>query len=348
MNFGFKKILNMEKEQVLGLDIGASSVKIVQLQKDESGYKVVAAGCVDIDRIDEQKGDINVVRAILSCLKESSATAPLAVCSINGPEVAVRTFKFPSLPAEEVFGAVMLEAAQVCPFNINESVVDYQLIANGQDTIKGILVASTERLIGKKKWFAQEASLRTALMDVDGLALLNCLKEFGGIQSGRTAAVLNVGFSCTTLAIIGENNLPIIRDIAYAGGDIIGKIADQTNKEPEYVKAFLSDANDTKHDYPEFEESLSRASLRLIDEVSETLRYYKASEKFVINDIYLCGGFAMVDKFAQLLAAQISANIILWNPFEEIKDKNSRQFKDLLEKKGPAMAVAAGLALRAI
>jgi type IV pilus assembly protein PilM len=347
MKFGFKKLLEINNGQLLGLDIGSSAVKIVQLQKGAEGFSVAAAGIVGIDKkvSDEFASDLNIIRAVRSCVKDSNAQAQMAICGVCGSEVAVRTFKFPVLPREEVAGAVALEAAQVCPFNVNDSMVDYQLIENGQDTLKGILVAATDKLVKKKKWFAEEASLTTVLMDVDGLALLNLLRQFGKVQSGRTAAVLNVGFTYTTLAIIGENNLPFIRDITYGGNDIIAKIAERTNKQPDYVKAVLEDSENQRQACEEFDESLTHSSQRLVDEVSETIRYYAANEKFVIKDIYLCGGFALVKKLEQLLNSQINAGVVVWNPFENIKSQTPL-LEGFLHKKGPALAVAAGLALR--
>ena len=351
MKLSLKKLFDIGKEQLLGLDIGSSAVKIVQLQKNNgAGFTVTAAGLVEIDKkaSDNADADINVIRAIRSCFNSSNAHTQLAVCSVCGPEVAIRTFKFPSLPADEVAGAVMLEAAQVCPFNVNDSAVDYQLIENGQNMLSGVLAASTDKLVTKKKWLAEEASLKTALVDVDGLALLNCLQYLGKVEPGSTAVVLNIGFTHSTLAIIGEDNLPFVRDIAYAGNDIITRIAEKTNKQPDYVRAVLTDSENRQPFTAELADNLALASQRLIDEVSETIRYYTANAKFVIKDIYLCGGFALVKEFVQLLNSQINANIVVWNPFDDIKFQPVPRLDELLRKKGPALAVAAGLALRSV
>jgi len=351
MKLSLKKLFDIGNEQLLGLDIGSSAVKIVQLQKNSgAGFTVTAAGLVEINKkaSDNADADINIIRAIRSCFNSSNAHAQLAVCSVCGPEVAIRTFKFPPLPADEVAGAVMLEAAQVCPFNVNDSAVDYQLIEDGQNMLSGVLAASTDKLVKKKKWLAEEASLKTALVDVDGLALLNCLQYLGKVEPGSTAVVLNIGFTHSTLAIIGEDNLPFVRDIAYAGNDIITRIAEKTNKQPDYVRAVLTDSENRQPFTAELADNLALASQRLIDEVSETIRYYTANAKFVIKNIYLCGGFALVKEFVQLLNSQIDANIVVWNPFDDIKFQPVPRLDELLRKKGPALAVAAGLALRSV
>src|SRR4030042_1340332 len=133
MKLDWRRLLSLEDTQVIGLDIGSSAVRLVQMRKDEAGYVVTAAGMTEIvngtESHPEQK-ETNTIKAIADCLRSSGIQTRLAVCGVCGPEVAVRYFKFPSLPPEEVQGAVSLEATQVCPFNIDDSTVDYQLISN--------------------------------------------------------------------------------------------------------------------------------------------------------------------------------------------------------------------------
>ncbi len=350
MNFNWKQLIEINNEEVVGLDIGSFSVKMIQLQKNDGGFSIVAAGKADIDcppsEEDVEGHDKAAVRAINECFKTANSGAQLAICSLCGPEVAVRPFKFPSLPPEEMQGAIMLEAAQVCPFNFSDSVVDHQLLSTGSEGMKGVLVAATDRLIRKKQSLAEQAGLKTALVDVDGLALLNCLKEWSNVGQGKIAAALNVGSSYTTLAIIGADNLPFIRDIAYAGRTIIEKLAASIAVEPLELQKMFASGQIAQDLRPKIAENLSIACQRLIDDISETLRYYAANEKTFVEEIYLCGGFSIVEGFADLLKTRFTAEVKLWNPFENISERIAPHCRDFLKKEGPAMAVAAGLAIR--
>jgi hypothetical protein len=78
----------------------------------------------------------------------------MAVCGVSGPEVAVRDFEFPPLSAEDIDAAVQLEASQVCPFNAADSAVDYHLMPNGDNKIRGVLVAATNTLTSIQVSFA--------------------------------------------------------------------------------------------------------------------------------------------------------------------------------------------------
>ena len=353
MDLGWKRSfkLELEKREVLGLDIGSSAVKLIQLHKDDAGYAVTAAGIIDIaaSEDDANRREINTVGAICKCLESTGIQTRLAVCSVCGPEVAVRDFQFPSLQPEEIEGAILLEAGQVCPFNVNDSAVDYQLIADGDDKTSGALVAATNKLIKRKRQLAEEAALNCVLMDVDGLALLNCLSECEKPEVGRTTAILNVGSCYTNLAIMGDKTLPFVRDMAYAGNDIIKQIATENNLSMGAVGKILCNGESPDHPQLQLADSLARACQKLIVDVSETLRYYTAQEKSsVVDKIFVCGGFALVKGLVELLDSEFPMTVLLWNPFDAMRCDADLRFREIFEKNGPAMAVAAGLAMRSI
>ncbi len=347
----WKRLLDIEQQQVLGLDIGSFTVRIVQMRKDAAGYVITAAGIAEIangtGNNHGQKG-ANIVKAISECLRSAGVQTRLAVCSVCGPEVAVRYFKFPLLPPEEVRGAVMLEAAQVCPFNIDDSAVDYQLVPDGQNNVCGVLVAATNKVIERKRQLAREASLNCVLMDVDGLALLNCFSEYEKAEAGRTTAILNIGSFSTTLAIMGANALPFIRDISSTGGAIVRDIAAEKGISVEAVtKALLGSGNPAGPGI-ELGDSLDKACQKLIVDVTETLRYYTAQEKSAnVEKIFVCG-VAPIKGLVELLDSRLPARTVLWNPFDKASCDGDQNCRDVLKKNGPAMVVAAGLAMRSI
>jgi type IV pilus assembly protein PilM len=351
IDLNWKKLVNINQYEIMGLDVGSSIVKAVQLKKDDQGYKVVAAGIAPINagtEDGEYNEEANTIRAINRCLKSAGIKTKLAVSGVYGPEVVVRDFKFPSLMPEEIESAIMLEAAQVCPFNVDDSIVDYQLTPNGKDSTCGILVAATNSLVERKKRFIGSASLNNVLMDVEGLALLNCLEGCEKSETRRTKAVLNVGNSFTTLAIIGDSSLPFIRDIAYAGNDIVKKLADKNNVSVEAVRAALPGEGSADTDL-NISASLAQACHQLVVDVNETLRYYSTQEKSdVVKEIFLCGGFAPVKGFVELLDEQLSPKVVLWNPLDKMRCNAGQECRDIIQKNGHALAVAAGFAMRSV
>jgi type IV pilus assembly protein PilM len=237
------------------------------------------------------------------------------------------------MTSEEISGAVALEAAQVCPFSIDDSAVDYMLVPNGEDAVSGIFVAATNKLIERKTRIVRDASLNCVLLDVDGLAILNCFTQCEKIEKGQVIVILNVGDSFATLVIINDNNLPFVRDIVYAGSDIIEQIAAERSFSPQFVAEILACADVASSPRADLGDSLNRACQKLITDVADTLRYYTAQEKTAaVDKILLCGGFALTKGFAEMLAARLPAKIVLWNPFEKMNSQVGKRCEDMLRK----------------
>jgi len=347
----WERVLKLNQSQVAGLDVGSSSVRMVQLEKGQDGYTVIAADIVEIRRDNKDKASVeaDVVNAIRQCMKTSKVRTRKVVCGLSGPEVAVRPFSLPQLGSNELEGAIMIEAAQVCPFNIEDGVVDCQL-ASDQDTAKGILVAATNDVIRRKTHAAQKASLDCVLMDVDGLALLNCFNEHRNGGNGEpTAAILDVGASSTTLAVICDTGLPFVRNMPYAGNEIIAQVARDNNVSTDVVRRELYAGGKILLEPEKLRASLEGACEKLINDVTETLRYHTAQQKSsFIEEVLVCGGFALVEGFVEILDERLTVKASVWNPFETMNCSVGRHCLDVVQKKGPAMAVAAGLAMRSV
>lgn len=347
-----KRSINLKKDMILGLDIGSSAVKIVALRQTDEGFSATGIGIREIaaSQDDNHRSRKNTILAIRECIEQVKTKTKMVVCGVSGPEVAVRDFEFPPLSPEDIEAAVQLEASQVCPFSAADSAVDYHLIPNGDNKTRGILVAATNNLITSKVQLAKEARLNCILVDVDGLALLNCFNSLahGNNQSeaDQTVAILNVGGSHATLAIMDKKGWPFIRDITYAGDDILAQIAAKKDVSVEVMKNILS--GDSIADEPELYDSFEKACRKLIADVSETLRYYSAQSTSNVNKLFVCGGFALARGFVELLNSHLGAEAVLWNPFNSIQCDSNQKFEDILSRTGPAMAVAAGLAMRSI
>jgi len=348
-------MFGLRRHEIIGVDIGSFAVKIVQLRKASNNWVVTAAGIVDIsEKGTDNPGrkETNTARAIHNCMRLTGIKSKLAVCGVGGAEVAVRNFEFPIIPEEQTERAIMLEAKQVCPFNTDQIAVDYRLIPDGNGKTRGYLVVATDRLVKGIVRLAGRAHLNCALMDVEGLALLNCFNELEKPGKNHGTAILNIGSHNTTLAVEGDGGWPFIRNLSYAGDSIIEGIAAENDMTPDAVKAIF--AGDPKEITANIQESFERACNRLINDITKTVRYYGAQGRSSdIQKILVCGGFALFGKLVKILDGSLPMEIKLWNPFEKMRchvGRNHRGVlvKSILRKNGPAMAVAAGLAMRAI
>ncbi len=345
----WKRLLKLELEPTFGLDIGSLSVKLLQLQRDANGFSVGAIAMAEVSTngsLDEKQAQLNIVRAIRECLQLTGIESRFAICGLSGPEVAVRDFKFPVLTPQELSNAVTLEAGQACPFNISECVVDHQILSSTPEGISGVLVAATQKLVNDKMRFTAGAGVQTVLMDIDGLALLNCFRQMRNRSQQQTITILNIGSSCATLAILGNDNSVFVRDIQHAGDSIIAEVANAKSLSRQCVSQILIAEGCNS---PQLEpQIIQKGCQKLVNDINDTLRFYTAQQKNAyIDKIYVCGGFALVKGFVDFLGSQLPAKAVLWNPFDEIACPVV-QYRDIVEKYGPAFAVAAGLAMRSI
>ena len=348
-------MFGLGRQEVMGVDIGSFAVKIVQLRKASNRWLVTAAGIVDISEkgIDNPgRKETNSARAVHNCMRLTGIKTKLAVCGVGGAEVAVRNFEFPIIPQEQVERAIMLEAKQVCPFNTDQIAVDYRLIPEGNGKTKGYLVVATDKVVRSMVRVTSRAHLNCALMDVDGLALLNCFNELEKPGKNHGTAILNIGSHYTTMVVEGDGGWPFIRNLNYAGDSIIEGIAAENEMTPDAVKAMFF--GNPKEITASIQGSFERACNRLINDITKTVRYYGAQgQSSDIQKILVCGGFAMFGKLVKILDSSLPMDVVLWNPFEKIRchvGRNHRGVlvKSILRKNGPAMVVAAGLAMRAI
>jgi len=357
-----KNIINRLQSQVelVGLDIGTASVKLVRLLKDLDGYtaKVAVRETIGVNAEGERSGNA-VVTAVKNCLKRAGLNNPDVVCGISGSEVVVRGFKFPPLPDAAVEQAVRMEAQQVCPFDSKQIVLDYQLIENpevsGEQKAtkifprRGVMVASTENVIKEKTTVLAEAGAKPLLVDSNALALINCLNELDLTDTNSTIAIIDIGWEFTNVIVYGQDGLPFVRDLRQAGRQVIQEISKALELSEAEVQQALTENKMAEESRNKVLLTLNNAIRPLATAINETLRFHSFQEKNSgVKKIFLCGGFSLVDTFVEFLSDAMPVETRQLNPFEKIKCDAGVDGNKLLRTCGPDLAVAAGLAMRTI
>ncbi len=358
---GDRRFLGFAGRHLVGLDIDSSGVRMVQLRRKNGQHVVTGAAASDIAPWgdDQDLHRKNTLQAVRQCLDTLGSKRKLAVCGVRGPEVVVRSFEFPALPAEEIKGAVELEASQVCPFGTEESTLDYQVTSGGEKKTRGYWVAATESLIASRRQLMHDAGLDCALMDVDGLALLNCLEgsaspalpahetEDAPSHDSARPALVSVGEFYTSIAIVNHTHRPFVRDVGSGDQDILHEMVRQTKLTPEAIRTALFSRTPT--DDTAIQKGLEKACAPLLEDIATTLRYYVAENRFTrISKVLVCGALALSGDFITLLEAKLSVEAAPWNPVAEMPCEMEAQREARLQENGPLMAVAAGLAMRTI
>ncbi len=352
--------LSHQQKRAIGLDVGSSTVKAVVLDQKSDRISIRSIAMSRMLKKEEQREPIEaeIAVGVRDCLRQLPGKETYAVTGLSGQDVVVRSFSFPNLVAEEVASAVHLEALQVCPFDISQSTLDYQLIgaeaAESRDPeqgasqpipTQGILTVATQASIQKRQKFIQKAGARCALIDVEGLALLNARKTLAD-QPDQTQAILHVGHQYSIVAILPPTGLPFVRDIAFAGRLIFEMISQRTHHDSQNVSQMLHTPDAVQ---APVQNAFDEAVQHLADEIRETLHYYSVQQaQYPVRQIALTGGFSLTKGFIERLNRGLGRfTAVPWNPLHDLEETNG-SLPENIKAYGPGFAVAIGLALRSL
>ena len=338
-----------------GLDIGSGSVKTIRGNWNDHRFTATGACLVELedrDPQDPQKQD-DLTQAIRLCLQKTGLKMPCAVCAHSGPEVVTRHFRFPPLPEEALAQAIQLEAQQMSPFDPDQSIISYQAVPVSETAAEsgreGFLVVAMREAIEQKIEWVRAAGGKVLLMDVEGLAALNCLQACLSQTGDKTVGLIHIGNRFTTVSILGENGIPFIRDLTYAGKNIRAAIRQQTGLSDPEIRKALFHTGGLVPDSDALRTALKNAATRNISDINETLRYYLTQNPSgELKQLYITGGWAMSRPFVELLAGALPIRVEVFNPFQTLTIEAPPAQESLMKQSGPALAVAAGLAMRTI
>lgn len=350
----FNRLFHGGGEEVVGLDINPMSVKVIRLRR--CGDKVIICGggkveiAQDIPASEENKIACTV-EAICKCIDLSGSRGNRAVCAVDAPNVVVKSFTFEPMAAEDTGYSILMEAEHISPADMDHTIVDYQLVGGYQEgrELKGMLAAARSDAIIDKCHLVERANMQTVLVDVDSLALINCFSKFSESNNGTVTAIVNLGNSWTNLAVVGGDRLPFVRNISYAGSEILCSVASSCGLSISHARKILFGHETKDVQYESLRGHLLKRLEGLVPEISDTLRYCQSRERnYCVERILLCGDFAGVDGVAELFGKKLFQHVELWNPVKVAGFSSSVSNKEELEKDGPCMAIAIGLSMRAI
>jgi type IV pilus assembly protein PilM len=217
----------LKANQVLGLDIGAASVKLAMLEREKSGgVRLLKYGIADLPGEAGQEGDRSgVITATLKqMLREHGVRRSRAVISVAGQSVFTRFVKLPAATPENIERMVGFEAQQNVPFPMSEVVWGYQLIggASEKGEYEVVLVAIKSDIIESLAKAVDAAGLHVELVDVSSLALYNAVRYNYGVEEGCTL-VADIGAKTTNLIFIEKEKI-FTRAVPIGGNTITQEI----------------------------------------------------------------------------------------------------------------------------
>ena len=227
----------LNPKRTVGLDIGSSIVKAVQLRKVGRAIELEKFGMAEIFPGSDKKtvGNKREARmeAIRQALADGGISAKFSISVVSGESIIVRYIQLPDMPENELQGAIRWEAEDYIPFPLEEVNLDHMILGrsdvNGVMKVDVLLVAAKKDLLADHVELLKTVDLSPAIVDVDSFAFLNCYEVNYMPPADDVVALLNIGAEITSINIYLGGVSRFSRDIAIAGDSITSAIQQRLN-----------------------------------------------------------------------------------------------------------------------
>ena len=340
-----------KSRQLVGLDIGSSSIKAVELKSTKAGYELVSFGMEPLAQDTVVDGAImdapQVANAISKIFDAQHIKTKSVATSVSGHSVIVKRVPLPLMSEEELYERINSEASQHIPFDILDVSLSYQLLESMDSQMDVLLVAvKKDKILNHTNVLAQ-AGKTPVVVDIDAFALQNCFEVNYEPDAGQTVALLNIGASVMNINIV-RGGVPLFtRDVSVGGNqftDALQKELDLSFDDAERLKkgdTLPSVTDDQK------QQILRSVSDILTLEIQKTFDFFRATASGEsIQRIVVAGGTARVPGLVDLLREEFAMPVEELNPFRRVLINPAKHSDDQIREMAPRLAIAVGLALR--
>jgi len=341
------------KQTIVGLDVGSSSIKAVELHRGRNGIEVshvalepLAADIV-VDSMIVDSGTVS--SAISKLFSEKQIKSRSVATSVSGHSVIVKKISLPMMSDQELAETIQKEAAQQIPFDIADVSIDYQILSEdpASPQMDVLLVAVKKDKILNYTNVLSMAGKAPAIVDIDAFALQNCYEYNYEPAAGSTVALLNLGASVMNINIV-KGNIPLFtRDVSVGGHqytDSLQKELDLSFEDAERLKKGETLPSVTDEQKQQILRSVSDI---LTLEIQKTFDFFRATASGEnIQRILVAGGTARVPGLVDLLREEFAMPVEELNPFRKVLINPGKHSDDQIREMAPRLAIAVGLALR--
>lgn len=342
-----------KKKELIGIDIGSTSIKLVKLKGGKGGYEIESIGIAPLPSeaiVDNTLMDSSVVVDGLKSLFDGLGMKTLkdAASSVSGNSVIIRKINLAVMSSEVLEEEIQWEAEQYIPFDVNDVNIDFQILEpdeNDPSKMNVLLVASKKDIINDYQSVFAEAGLKLVLIDVDVFAVQNAFEMNYEPEADEVYALVNIGANMMNLNVVKNGVSLFTRDVQMGGGlytEEIQKKMAISGEDAERMKVSVKE-----HSPSDLLEAMARINETLSLEIRRSLDFYNSNAiEGRITKVYLSGGGCKSYNLVEAVSARLNLPVEIINPFSRIKFDEKKFEKAFLDEIAPIMTVAIGLASR--
>lgn len=354
LNLGFLGSLG-KKDSLVALDIGSSSIKMVETAIEKNGYRVLKLGVLPLPTNAIQNNMVvdpkPVVEAIQRLVRENSVKSSQAISAVPGRAVIMKKIQMPMQEESELEANIEFEANNVIPESIENVNLDYQVLnyVDGGNRMEVLLVAVKKEIVNSYTDVIEEAGLKPALMDVDYFAMENMYEaNYTAEEGGGVVGLIHIGSRYTSITLLHNGLSTFTGDLPIGGEEFTDSLRRELNISVEAAETLkITGLLDGKKNV-DIGAMLKRHSENLAEEIRRTVSLYgsvPSEEGGGLKTIYVSGGSSKVTGLREILEEHMAVPVRLAEPFRGFT-VNKEIDRNFLMDASPIFAVGAGLSIR--
>jgi len=348
------KLFGNKKAPVIGLDIGSSYVRALQLSESGGGYRIEHFAMEPLREgvvVDKTVQDIEAIsNAIDRAVKTSGSRSKACAIAVSGPAVFTKTIALPSNLAEsDVESQVQIEANQYVPYPLDEVSLDFDILgpsSRNPDLIDILLAASKSENVESRQDALEAVGLTAKVVDVEAFAIANAfelIRQRDHLSKNEAVGIFDIGRDLTTLLVLRGGRVIYNREHPFGGHQLLEETMRRYDMTPEQA-SFFERAEEGPEDFEA--EVLEPFQLNIVHQISRALQFFASSNDYSpISTIYLAGGTASLKGLAAMVQQELGLTTRVADPISGM-DVAPSVAVSALKRNTPNLMVAMGLALR--
>lgn len=333
----------------IGLDIGSSSIRAVEVRRAKDEYNLTNFGQVPLPPGTVQAGILTEPVAVTSALKQLWAACKFdtkqVLLGVTNPQLVVREMAVSNLPAKEMHRSLPFQVRDMLPLAVDRSLLDFRPLEEPGDspTVRGLLIAMPKDAVLALIQAVEKAGLHVVNVDLASFALLRAASRL----DAQVEAIVDIGAEVTSVVVHADGEPLIVRTVPRGGTEITESIATRlgiTAPEAEALKCRYGLHGDGR---PDADTAAADAIRPLINELRSSFTYLASGERQKqVTRVSLCGGSALMPGLAEHIQQQLGVQVMYADSAGRLRDtRRARQrgFDSFL----PSAAVSIGLTLGA-
>jgi type IV pilus assembly protein PilM len=341
---------------MIGVDIGTSSVKVLQLGRVGSGYRVEHVAVEPLPEGAYAEHSISKIEdvgeAVKAAVKRSGSKVKHCAMAVSGSAVITKVINLPSdLGEEEIEGQIEIEAGQYIPYPRDEVSLDFEVLGRSTrnaDLVEVLLAASKTENVDSRQAVAEMAGLTARVIDVEAFAIANAfelVRKRDAIDDSTVIAVLDIGDVRASLNVLRRGNSIYYRDHPFGGRDLREETMRRYGLDEEQAQ-FWKRGEEPPAGFDD--EVLEPYRQNIIQQIGRALQFFSSSRDYAsISTLYLAGGGSVVDGLAESVSGELGMNVEIADPLKHLK-LAPRISASTMDSIRPSLVTATGLALRGI